>query len=258
MKAMKTNIHTPDLKSIRITDSLFGHYASCVAEHSLVYQWETLNDRIEGTEKSYCIANFRIAAGEAAGPRRGVIFSDSDAYKWLEAAAYCIEAGLGKRLEETADGLIALIGRAQEKSGYLNTYYSVLHSDKKWTNLAEGHELYSAGHLIEAAVAYKQATGKDALLQIAVRFADLICTVFGAEEGKCHGYPGHQEIELALIKLYRVTGKADYLRLAEYFLTQRGKEPNYLLKELTEPRGERVFPEFSITTPNTPSPTRSR
>ena len=242
---MKTNIRIPDLRNIRITDRLFGHYVACVAEHSLVYQWETLNDRVEGTEKSHCVENFRIAAGEQTGERRGVIFSDTDAYKWLEAVAYGLEAGYDAALADTADGLIDLIGRAQEPDGYLNTYYSVLHPDKKWTNLAEGHELYAAGHLIEAAVAYAQATGKDALLKIAVRFADLICTVFGAGANQCHGYPGHQEIELALIKLYRATGKADYLHLAEYFLTQRGREPNYLLEGLRNLADARIFPEFS-------------
>lgn len=242
---MKTSIRVPALKNIRITDPLFGHYVSQVAEHSLVYQWDMLNGRAAGGESSHCIENFRIAAGECGGERQGVIFSDTDAYKWLEAVAYCIEAGMGARFSGIADELIALVGRAQESDGYLNTYFSVVHPDRKWKNLAEGHELYCAGHLIEAAVAYYQATGKDALLQIAVRFADLICTVFGAEEGKCHGYPGHQVIELALIRLYRVTGKRDYLALSEYFLTQRGKKPNYLMHELTAQGEGRIFPEFA-------------
>ena len=241
---MKTSIHSPALQNIRITDPLFGHYVSRVAERSLVYQWEALNDRVKDAEKSHCIENFRIAAGELMGERQGVVFGDTDAYKWLEAVAYCMESGNGARFASDADALIALIARAQEPDGYLNTYYTVLHPDKKWTNLAEGHELYCAGHLIEAAVAYARATGKDALLAVAIRFADHICAIFGPEDNKRHGYPGHQEIELALVKLYRATGTEAYLRLAQYFLTERGREPNYLLRELETQGDGRLFPEF--------------
>ena len=242
---MKQTITTPALRNIRILDPLFGRYADMIAEKLLPYQWEVLNDRLPEVEKSYCVENFRVAAGESREERRGVVFCDTDAYKWLEAVAFCLAAGKAKEFETTADELIALIGRAQEPDGYLNTYYTVLHPDRKWTNLVEGHELYSAGHLIEAAVAYYQATGKDALLNIACRLADLICRVFGPEEGKHRGCPGHQEIELALMKLSHVTGQKKYAELARYFLTVRGEKPNYLLQELKATGKDRIFPEFA-------------
>ena len=115
---------------------------------------------------------------------------------------------------------------------------------EKWTNLVEGHELYTAGHMIEAAVAYYQATGKEKILNIARKNADLICRVFGTGEGQKRGYPGHQEIELALVKLYRVTGERAYLHQAEYFIRERGRNPNYLQAEI-EGRGHpEFFPEF--------------
>lgn len=229
---------------VRITDPLFGGYAGLVAEKILPYQWEALNDRLPGTEKSYCIDNFRIAAGLAQGCHRGAAFQDTDLYKWLETVAFCIENGSGQAFAGTADEMIALIGRAQEPDGYLNTYFTIDCPDKKWTNLAEGHELYSGGHMIEAAVAYYNATGKKAFLQIACRFADLVDRVFGADGSKCHGYPGHQEIELALVKLYHATGEKRYLALADSFIRRRGGRPNYLLTEMTGRKGRNIFPEF--------------
>lgn len=241
---MKSSIHAPALRNIHITDPLFSHYTALVADRILPYQWEVLNDRVPDAEKSHCIENFCIAAGRSGGERQGVIFCDTDAYKWLEAVAYCIESGNGKRFISMADQLIELICAAQEPDGYLNTYYSVVHPEQRWTNLAEGHELYCAGHLIEAAVAYHNATGKDELLSSAMRLADLIGDVFGTDKGKCHGYPGHQEIELALVKLYRTTGKESYLALAEYFIRQRGKRPNYLMNEMSA-RKELIFQDFS-------------
>lgn len=245
---MKQNIITPALQNIGITDPLFGRYADVVAEKLLPYQWEVLNDRIPGVEKSYSVENFRVAAGESSGQRQGAVFCDTDAYKWLEAVAYCLAGGKGKQYEQTADELIDLIAKAQEPDGYLDTYYTVLHPDKKWTNLAEGHELYCAGHLMEAAVAYTQATGKDKILNVACRLADLICQVFG--QGKHPGYPGHPELELALMKLSRAAGQKKYADMARYFLEVRGKGAPYLMEELKATGKDRIFPEFSDYTPN--------
>ena len=242
--SMKNTIHVPKLSQIRITDPLFGSFAALVSEQMIPYQWEALNDRIAGAEKSHCIENFRIAAGEIQGRHQGVVFSDTDAYKWLEAVAFCIENGSGAAFENTADELIDLIGRAQQPDGYLNTYYSINHPNDRWSNLVEGHELYCAGHLIEAAVAYYRGTGKNSLLRIACRFADLIDGVFGAEEGKHKGYPGHQEIELALMKLYDVSGEKKYCDLAAHFIDIRGWTPNYLVSEWECRERETLFPEF--------------
>ena len=229
---------------VKITDSLFGQYADMVAEKIIPYQWEALNDRLPDTEPSHCIDNFRVAAGLTVGEHEGAAFQDTDLYKWLETVAFCIENGSGEKYTGIADEAVALIGKAQEADGYLNTYFTITCPDKKWTNLAEGHELYSGGHMIEAAVAYYNATGKDTFLKIACRFADLVDNIFGEGEGKCHGYPGHQEIEVALVKLYRVTNEKRYLALANYFIRQRGGKPNYLRIEMAGRKGRNLFPEF--------------
>lgn len=233
------------LKNIQITDRLFGEYVKRVGEKIIPHQWKILNDQLEGAAPTYCIHNFRIAAGEEKGKRRGVVFQDTDLYKWLESVAYCLAGGQGKEYETLADEVIDLIGRAQEEDGYLNTYFTVNAPQEKWTNLVEGHELYTSGHMIEAAVAYYEATGKGKLLNIAKKNADLICRVFGKNEGQIPGYPGHQEIELALVKLYRTTGEQRYLETARYFIQERGTKPNYLQEEIEKRGGYQFFHEFT-------------
>ena len=242
---MKNYIVTPSLGNIRITDPLFGSYIDRVTEKLLPYQWEVLNDRLPDVKPSYCIANFRIAAGLAAGHHRGAVFCDTDAYKWLETLAYCLECGRGRELLPVAEELIALIAAAQEPDGYLQTYFSIDHPDQKWKNLAEGHELYGAGHLMEAAAAFYLAVGNETILQVALKLADLICGVFGDAPERCHGYPGHQEVELGLVKLYQLTRVRRYLDMARHFLTIRGRRPNYLMEELARTGRDRIFPEFA-------------
>ncbi|NLK10003.1 MAG: glycoside hydrolase family 127 protein, partial [Staphylococcus equorum] len=149
-----------NLKDIKITDSLFGSYLKLVNEKMIPYQWDILNDRVKDAIPTHCIDNFRIAAGEMKGEISGVVFQDTDLYKWIEAVAYSIWNGSDNKFEKTVDEVIDLIGRAQQQDGYLNTYFTVKEPDKRWTNLVEGHELYCAGHLIEAAVAYFLATDK--------------------------------------------------------------------------------------------------
>ncbi|WJQ09136.1 glycoside hydrolase family 127 protein [Geobacillus stearothermophilus] len=166
-----------------------------------------------------------------------MVFQDSDVAKWLEAVAYLLEEKRDSELEALADDVIELLGRAQQPDGYLNTYYTVKEPGKRWTNLRDNHELYCAGHLIEAAVAYFQATGKRRFLDIMCKYADYIGTVFGRGEGQIPGYDGHQEIELALLKLYEATGNENYLKLSQYFIDQRGQQPHYFDQE-KEARGE--------------------
>lgn len=227
-------------KEVQITDGFFKHYISLVRDVIIPYQWKILND----PEESHCIRNFRIAAGEEDGGFKGAVFQDSDLAKWLEAVAYCLEGSPDPGLERLADEAIRLIGKAQQEDGYLNTYFTIRAPKQRFLNLQEGHELYTAGHMMEAAVAYYQATGKREFLDIMCRNADLLCREFGEEEGKCHGYPGHQEIELALVKLYEATGVERYLRLAKFFIDGRGVGENYFLNE--ESGGKtRIFPEFA-------------
>ncbi len=225
-------------KNVSITDEFFGFYTQLVKDTIIPYQWEALNDRIPGAEPSHAVKNFKIAAGLEEGEFYGFVFQDSDIAKWLEAVGYSLISHPDPELEKVADEMIGLIEKAQCPDGYLDTYFIINKNEERWSNLFERHELYCAGHMIEAAVAYHEATGKDKLLNIVCRFVDLIDSIFGPEEGKVKGYPGHQEIELALVKLYKATGNIKYLKLSEFFINERGKEPNYFMYEWEHKRGK--------------------
>lgn len=225
------------LKKVKIKDDFWGRYIRLVREEVIPYQWEVLNDRVPGVEPSHAIENFRIAAGLSQGEFYGYVFQDSDVAKWLESVAYSLTNHADEKLEALADEVIELIGKAQQPDGYLNTYFTIKAPEKRWTNERDMHELYCAGHMMEAAVAYYEATGKRRLLEIMCAFADHIDTVFGTEEGKKRGYPGHQEVEMALVKLYKATGNKKYLKLSKYFLDERGQQPLYFDIEAKE-RGE--------------------
>lgn len=220
------------LRDVQVADGFFSRYADLVREEVIPYQWEALNDRIPGAEKSGCLRNFRIAAGQEAGEFTGMVFQDSDIGKWLEAVAYSLTTHPDAALERTADEVIELLEAAQREDGYLDTYFIVKDPKNRWKCLRDCHELYCAGHLLEGAVAYWQATGKDRFLNVMRRYVDYIATVFGRGEGQMRGYPGHEEIELALCKLYDVTGEKKYLDLAAYFIDERGRDPKYFLEEL--------------------------
>lgn len=242
-------LYSLPLQNIKISDNFWTKYTKLVKDVIIPYQWDILNDRIDDAEPSYCLNNFRIAAGEKEGEFGGAVFQDTDVAKWLEAVAFTLSTTKDEALESIADDVIDLIGRAQDKNGYINTYFTIKEPNLRWTNLTEGHELYTAGHLLEAAVAYYNATGKDKFLNIMKRFADLICDNFGEKENQIHGYPGHQEIELALVKLYEVIKDKKYLDTAKYFIDERGKSPNYFLEEEKTEKFKRIFSEFKDYTP---------
>jgi DUF1680 family protein len=192
----------------------------------------TLPHCLKECEDTGRINNFRIAAGHRKGEFAGRFYNDSDVYKVIEGAAYCLAQQQDPKLEATIDAIIDEIAAAQQPDGYLNSYYTVAEPGKRWTSLNVKHELYCAGHLFEAGVAYAQATGKTRLLEVCRRMADHIDGLFGP--GKRVGWPGHQEIELALVKLSRYTGERRYADLAKFFLDVRGtfrlennKNPEY-------------------------------
>ncbi len=160
-------------------------------------------------------------------PATPVMYWDSDIGKWIEAAAYTLATRRDPQLEAVIDDLVARIAAAQEPDGYFNSYFQRRAPEAKWSNLRDWHELYCAGHLIEGAVAYVAATGKRRLLDVMCRYADRIARTFGRGEGQLRGYCGHQEIELALVKLARCTGEARYMDLARYFIDERGRQPHY-------------------------------
>lgn len=224
------------LKQIKITDRFWSHYQELVMDTVIPYQEKILNDEIPGAEKSHALANFRIAAGLEKGEFYGMVFQDSDVAKWLEGVAYALAVRPDEELEARADKVIDIIEKAQQEDGYLNTYFTIKEPEHRWQNLQECHELYCAGHMMEAAAAYAQVTGKDKLLKVMERMADHIGGRFGDTEGKEPGIPGHQEIELGLLRLYETTGKEEYHTLARYFIEQRGKNPDYFAGE-REKRG---------------------
>ena len=216
--------------SIRIDDAFWSPVRETVRREGIPYQWAALNDRVEGAAQSYCMQNFRnAAAGE--GKHGGCIFQDSDVAKWLEAVAYTLMWHPDAELEAIADGAIDEVVAAQQSDGYMDTYYIINGLDKRWTNLRDNHELYCAGHMIEAAVAYYRATGKRKLLDACLHLVDHIDATFGPEDGKLKGYPGHPVIEMALMRLYDVTGDEKHKRLAKYFIDERGQNPLYFDEE---------------------------
>ncbi len=165
------------------------------------------------------------------------IFWDSDTAKWIEAVGYSLATSPNPEFERQVDEVVDLIEKAQLADGYANSHFIAVEPENRWRNLRDQHELYCAGHLIEAAIVYSEATGKRKLLDVLCRYADHIDTTFGSEGGKKRGYPGHPELELALVRLYHATGDQRYLSLSRYFVDERGQPPHYFDLEAQE-RGE--------------------
>jgi uncharacterized protein len=174
---------------------------------------------------------FHVGEGFTASTVTTQMFWDSDLGKSIETAAYSLYRRKNPELERKIDAVIDMYEKLQQPDGYLSSWYQRIEPGKRWTNLRDCHELYCAGHLIEGAVAYYQATGKRKLLDVMCRYADHIASQFGPEPGKKKGYCGHEEIELALVKLARVTGNGRYLDLANYFINQRGRQPHFFDEE---------------------------
>ncbi len=263
------NIKPLDLKSVKIQDEFWSRKTELVRKEVIPYQWDILNDRVPDATPSFCMHNFRAAGmlnskrirlgknyeapkytyrGFAVFPDKkedakddefyGFLFQDSDFSKWIEAVAYSLATHPDPALEKIADDAIDIVCAAQLPNGYLDTYYIINGMDKSFTDLRDHHELYCMGHLIEGAIAYHEATGKDKLLNAARRFADYACGVFGTEEGKIKGYPGHEIAEMALFRLYEATGDEHYRHLAEYFINQRGQSPLYFEGEHPDMKGK--------------------
>lgn len=250
-----------ELKDIRVTDEYWKKEIELVRTEVIPYQWDAINDKVPGAEPSYCMRNFRIA-GELNEKRRmnpagvstekpvsetfrgwaifpedkdhvepdkfyGFVFQDTDFSKWIEAVGYSLTQHPDSALEAIADKAIDVVVAAQQDNGYLDTFFIIYGMDQAFTNLRDHHELYCLGHLIEGAVAYYQATGKDKLLNAAKRYADYVDSCFGSEPDKRKGYPGHEIAEMALVRLYEVTGEDKYLNLSKYFIDERGQKPYY-------------------------------
>jgi DUF1680 family protein len=191
-----------------------------LADRQRVNREVTLYRGAEELERAGTLDNFRIAAGRMSGDRRGMVFSDTDVYKWLEALAWEQLREPSPELEVLARETTELVAAAQESDGYLDTWCQIVDPAWRWTDLEMGHEFYCAGHLIQAGVASARATGDESLLTVARRFADLIDEVFGGDADT--RTDGHPEIEVALVELFRQTGERRYLELADTLTTRRG------------------------------------
>lgn len=218
-----------DLKNSVIRDPFWSPKQQLILDTVIDYQEKILNDQIPGAEKSHAVANFRIAAGLEEGEFYGMVFQDTDVAKWLEGVAYTLTIRPDPDLEKRADAVIEIIARAQQPDGYLNTYFTIKEPEHKYQNLLECHELYCAGHMMEAAVAYYEATGKDALLKVMENMAENIASHIGP--GKIEGVPGHPEVEIGLMRMYHTTGKEKYRDMAQYFIDRRGQDPSWFQKE---------------------------
>ncbi len=269
-----------DLHEVKIRDAFWGREQELVRREVIPYQWDALNDRVPGADPSFCMRNFKVAGrlmreqknnrsfrppqytfrGFNALPEEGkepeedkfygFVFQDSDFSKWIEAVGYSLVLHPDPQLEKIADEAIDIVVAAQAPNGYLDTYYIIGGMDRIFTHLQDHHELYCFGHLLEGAISYYQATGKDKLLKAAQRYADFVAEKFGPEEGKIHGYPGHEIAEMALARLYELTGEDRYLKLAKFFLDERGKKPYIFDEQAAERAAHEGIPYVANTDPN--------
>ena len=212
-------------RQVQINDPFWSPRLVVNAQAAIFHQWKQL-------ETSRCIDNFRIAAGEKDGFREGYFFADSDAYKWLDAASRIYVLHADPNLASLMASFIALLGRAQMPDGYLFTYNQIHFPGQRWVNLQIEHELYCLGHLIEAGVSHYEATGRRDLLDLCIKAADLLVHDFlnASNDKTC----GHEEIEIALVRLYRVTRNEEYLELARRFVERRGRIPFFGLHLLRQ------------------------
>jgi len=223
------------LSDIKLTDSFWSRWQNVLIDVTLPTQYEQLMSTGR-------IANFEKAAAKS-GEFEGLWFNDSDAYKFAEASAYALTIRDDPTVRQHLDLVIRIIQAAQEPNGYINTFFQLKHPNLKWRNLHMMHEMYCGGHLIEAGVAVYECLGDRRLLDVSIRFADHVGSIFGPE--KRLGFCGHEEIELALIKLSRVTGDRKHADLANWMVEARGHSPSPLEAELTDPDATTLWPHGS-------------
>ena len=214
-------------RDAKITEGFWKDWQDILTGSTEPHIWKALNNQIQGIVPSDSFENFEIAAGIRNSEFKGLVSQDSDLFKWLEAASFAYNCTQDPDLKERIDDAVDLLGKAQQKDGYLNTYYILNGLKNKWGYLKESCQLYCAGHLIESGVTNYLVTKDEKLLGIVCAYADCIERAFGRGEGKIHGYDGHAEIELAMLRLYEITGNEKYKNLAEDFIEMRGTEPFY-------------------------------
>lgn len=221
------------ITAVRITDAFW-------APRLETNRTRTLDHVLQQIESTGGLRNFDIAAGKATGEFGGPFWADSDVYKWLEGASLTLALHPDAALDAKVDAVIARIADAQEEDGYLHTFIQISAPELRFRNFAFFHEDFSSGHLFEAAAAHYQATGKKTLLTVATRLADLFDREFGP--GRKDYIPGHEGIEMALVKLSRVTGEKRYLALAQAMVDRRGRKPSIFERQYRQLPIDRTFP----------------
>ncbi len=216
--------HVP-FSYVKINDEFWSNRQSINRNVSLNLIYQKL-------EEDFHIDNFRVASGIKKGIQKGDFYFDSDLYKWLEGACYYLHLENDGELQKKVNIIVELIEKSQLKDGYINTFYSTKFVERRFTNLLELHELYCAGHLIEAAIAHYNATDDKKLSKVAEKFANLIVRKILVEERK--ETSGHPEIELALFKLSNLYKNKKYIELAKYLIDMRGKIPHFKLYAIRE------------------------
>ncbi len=225
-----------DLRDVKLTDRFWLPIVQRIQDKTIPYA-------LDKCRKEGRLDNFLIAGGYIKGDTKGLMpFDDTDVYKIIEGASMSLISAPNPELEKQLDNIIGIIGKGQESDGYLTTWRTInpkrppsswvkVNEGRRWESLEASHELYNAGHLYEAAYAHYKATGKKNFLEIAYKNADLVEKTFGDGKGQIAAVPGHQIIETGLIKLYYASGKEEYLRLAKYFLDNRGRSEHHQLND---------------------------
>ncbi|MBN9500630.1 MAG: hypothetical protein BGO01_02725 [Armatimonadetes bacterium 55-13] len=224
------------LKQIKVTDPFWSRWQSALSTKGLSAQYRKLVE----TNR---LRNFENAANQS-GEFDGLYFNDSDVYKWAEAAAYTLANHPNPQLQSELDHAISLIQSAQEPSGYINTFFQLKHPDLKWRNLSMLHEMYCGGHLLEAGVALYESLNDRRLLEVSIKFADHLLDLFGPE--KRRAYCGHEEIELALLRLAHATGESKYATLARWMVEERGQRPSVFEAEKADPEAQTLSGAYNL------------
>ncbi len=216
-------------RAVRLRGGFWGAWEERLRTRVLPYQWRVLCDEEPGIEPpSHALRNLRRAAGEGPDDGAGYLgryHTDTDLAKWLEAAAYLLERAPEPALDAAAETIVSLAAKGQWPDGYLNSRTTLDPERRRWRSLRRDHELYAAGHWLEALVAYHAASGSTLALETAVRLGDCLTTDFGPGSPRPEAYPDHPETELALVRLWRATGREAYLELARHFVYERGLAP---------------------------------
>ena len=231
--------YTPvNFTDVRLTGKFWSERLDTVLAHTVPSQYRQLeaHNMLEALKLPKPTPELTVPRNEHGFTPQ--IFWDSDIGKWIEASSYALHHRRDAEIEKKIDAIVDDLEKGQQPDGYMNFWYMAREPENRWTNLRDNHEMYNAGHLLEGAIAYFRATGRRKFLDVMERYMDHIAETFGTGPGQKRGYPGHQEIELALIKLYQLTGDRKRLDLAAYFINERGREPHYFTEEARKREGD--------------------